>query len=95
MGVDEKLIEYLAELSKIELDENEKKLFSRQMVDIIGLMDSIGEADIEETLMDDSVLFSELREDISKESLKRDLVLENAPIKKDEFFVVPKIVEQE
>ena len=45
--------------------------------------------------MDDSVLFSELREDISKESLKRDLVLENAPIKKDEFFVVPKIVEQE
>lgn len=95
MGVDEKLIEYLAELSKIELDENEKKLFSRQMVDIIGLMDSIGEADIEETLMEDSVLFSELREDISKESLKRDLVLENAPIKKDEFFVVPKIVEQE
>lgn len=95
MGVDEKLIEYLAELSKIELDENEKKLFSRQMVDIIGLMDSIGEADIEETLMEDSVLFNELREDISKEFLKRDLVLENAPIKKDEFFVVPKIVEQE
>lgn len=95
MVIDKKLIEYLAELSKFELDENEKKLFSRQMVDIIALMDSIGEADIEETLVDDSVLLSELREDISKESLERDLVLENAPMKKDDFFVVPKIVEQE
>ncbi len=93
MAIDEKLIEYLAEISKFEVDENEKRLFVKQMTDIIGLMDSIGEADIEETIINDCVLLSELREDIAKESLQRDLALENAPMKKDDFFVVPKIME--
>lgn len=93
MAINEQLIEYLAELSKLELDDNEKRLLTKQMSDIISLMDSIGEADIEETLIDESMHLRDLREDIPRKSLDRKELLKNAAMKNDEFFVVPKMIE--
>lgn len=91
--VDEKLTAHLAELSKLEFTPEELAAMTRDMTDIIALMDKVCDFDPSAkpyTL--DSVDYEELRRDEHKPSYPNDKILENAKNTKNDSFVVPKVV---
>ena len=93
--LDTDLISYLANLSKIEVEDAEKEKLVSEMSAIVELMDAMNEVTIEDdlNLNGEGISLSNLREDEVVESFDRELVLANASHKKDGFFVVPKIME--
>lgn len=93
--LDTELITYLANLSKIEIEEAERERLVSEMSAIVELMDTMNEVTIEEgiNLNGEGVNLEDLREDQVVESYDRELILTNASHKKDGFFVVPKIME--
>lgn len=93
--LDTGLITYLADLSKLGVDEADKEKFVTQMSAIVELMDTMNEVvmDGEESLNNQGVAVEQLRDDQSVDSFNTEVVLANAAHKKDGFFVVPKIME--
>ncbi len=93
--LDTALITYLADLSKLGVDEAEKEKFVTEMSAIVELMDTINEVEMneEDSLNRQVVGLEQLREDQSIASYNTEVILQNASHKKDGFFVVPKIME--
>lgn len=93
--LDTALITYLADLSKLGIDEAEKEKFVAEMSAIVELMDTINEVEMneEDSLNRQVVGLEQLREDQSVASYNTEVILQNASHKKDGFFVVPKIME--
>lgn len=90
---DEKLTAHLAELSKLEFTPEELSQMTKDMTDIIALMDKVCDFDpaaAPYTL--DSVDYEELRKDTYKDSYPNEKILENADNVKNNSFVVPKVV---
>lgn len=88
-------VEYVARLARMSLTEEEKKLFSRQMGDIIHHLDKLNELDttgIEPTshVIEQKNVF---REDKAEASLPREEILAGAPDGTEEYFQVPKVIE--
>ena len=91
--VDKKLTQYLAELSKLELSEQEIERLTAEMSDIITLMDKVKEIDSStKTHTLPAVDYENLRADVPKTSLKTALIISNAKEVKDSTFTVPKVV---
>lgn len=93
--LDTELITYLANLSKLGIDEEHKEQMVLEMSAIVELMDTMNDVVFEEDadLQGEGVSIVNLREDKVIESFERDKLLANASHKKDGFFVVPKIME--
>ncbi|MCL2023420.1 MAG: Asp-tRNA(Asn)/Glu-tRNA(Gln) amidotransferase subunit GatC [Oscillospiraceae bacterium] len=95
MKIDKALIDYLEELSCLSLSEEEKIRLTGDLESILAAMDKLNELDTvgfqERNHPFDGV--NSFREDIVLPSLERELVLQNAPQRNAEAFVVPKTVE--
>jgi len=93
--LDTDLITYLANLSKIQIEDEEREKLVSDMSAIVDLMDAMNEITIEDdiNLNGEGVNLENLREDEIVESYDRENILANASHKKDGFFVVPKIME--
>jgi len=90
---DTNLTKHLAELSKINFTDNEIDVISNEMTEIVALMDTVTEFNIDETFASAApVEFSNLRKDEIKDSFPRKEILKNAKKKSDTCFVVPKVV---
>ncbi|MDD4700305.1 MAG: Asp-tRNA(Asn)/Glu-tRNA(Gln) amidotransferase subunit GatC [Oscillospiraceae bacterium] len=90
---DTNLTKHLAELSKINFTDDEIAVISNEMSEIISLMDTVTEYNIDETFASaDPVQFSDLRKDEIKDSFPREEILKNAKGKSDTCFKVPKVV---
>lgn len=95
MAIDKKEIEYIANLSRIELTEPEKEVFLHQLSGILSYIEKLNKLDTKEVkpmayTMNVSNVF---REDKLEPSISREDALSNAPSKSDAFFKVPKIIE--
>ncbi len=88
-------VDYLAKLIRIELTDEERDLFSRQLADILEYVNQLKEVDIEgvEPMYHAVALTNRFRKDEVRPSLDREKALSNAPKRKDGFFVVPKVIE--
>lgn len=88
-------IEHVALLARLELSDDEKKLFSKQVGSIIDYIDKLDKLDTSDVEPTAHVLpiKNVFREDKLKPSLPREKALQNAPGKNDNFFRVPKIIE--
>ncbi|PHV70582.1 Asp-tRNA(Asn)/Glu-tRNA(Gln) amidotransferase GatCAB subunit C [Sporanaerobium hydrogeniformans] len=93
--LDTALITYLAELSKIEVEEASRPKLVAEMSAIVELMDTMNDLILEEDFqkVGEGVHLNNLRTDVCKASYEREKLLQNALYKKDGFFVVPKIME--
>lgn len=93
--LDEKTITYLAKLSKLEIDDKYKEKLVSEMSAIVELMDTMEDVIIADdiNLNGEGMEVEGLREDKVVPSLEQELILKNAPHKKDGFFTVPKVVE--
>ncbi|MCD7741401.1 MAG: Asp-tRNA(Asn)/Glu-tRNA(Gln) amidotransferase subunit GatC [Ruminococcus sp.] len=92
--MDLEMVKYLAELGKLEFSDDALEKMAGDMTDIINLMDTIKEFDVEYDALKDNhnVGFNELRKDESKPSMATEKVLSNA-VNSADSFVVPKVVE--
>ena len=88
-------IDHVGLLARLELKDEEKELFSKQVGSIIEYVDKLNELDIDEVEPTAHVLpiKNVFREDELRDSLSREKALQNAPRKSDGFYKVPKIIE--
>ena len=89
------LISYLEKLGRISLTEEEKEKTRIDLSSILGYIDKLNELDTDsvEPLSHALPITNVFREDVVTNSDRRDIILSNAPDKKDGCFKVPKTVE--
>lgn len=87
-------VERIAALARLELTDEEKQLFARQLADILTYVEQIRKVDTTDVAPTSHVLAhrSELREDIVRESLPRSSALANAPLAGEGLFKVPRVI---
>ena len=92
MQIDDRLINYLEDLSHITLCEQEKQRVAGDLEKILHYMDRLGEIDTEGipecTHPFDDV--NSFREDRVSESFDRTRIMHNAPEMEDGMFIAPK-----
>ena len=88
-------VSYVANLARMHLSDEECELFQGQMEQVVGYMQKINELDLDgiEPTSHIKAVQNVFREDVCKEGLDRDVVLNNAPLSADGKFIVPKIIE--
>lgn len=93
--VSKEVIEYVADLSRINLAEEEKETLTKDLQDIIEFANQLESVNVEGIEATAHLMGVEnaFREDIVTNSEMREALLENAPTKKEGCFYVPKIVE--
>jgi len=87
-------VEYISKLAKLELSEEQKELFLKQLNDILSYFKKLNELDTEHVEPTSHILhFSNLlHEDTIKPSLSQETVLNLTQYKKDGYFKVPRIL---
>ena len=87
-------VQYVARLARLNLTDEEKKLFQKQLEDIVGYVHEIARLDVKDVQPLSSTAGSQnvLRPDEAKIGLPQQLVLKNAPLHDGQQFLVPKIV---
>ncbi|MDR1158163.1 MAG: Asp-tRNA(Asn)/Glu-tRNA(Gln) amidotransferase subunit GatC [Oscillospiraceae bacterium] len=95
MTIDDELIQYLEELSKLRLTPAEQAAAKEDLGKILGYMQTLSTLDTEgvEGLSHPLANENVFREDAARPSAARETILGNAPRQKDGCFVVPKTVE--
>ncbi len=95
--VDEKLVQEIASLARLDLTEDETKMFVSQFKDILDYVSVLNEVDTEDVppAYLSSANQSVMREDAIEESVRTEEFLANAPQAKDEYVLIPRVhVEQ-
>jgi aspartyl-tRNA(Asn)/glutamyl-tRNA(Gln) amidotransferase subunit C len=96
VSIDKKLVKHVAFLSRLELDEKESELYSKQLASILSYISKLNEIDtrdVRPTSHPLTTLKNVFRRDTLKKSLDVEAVLKNAPSKEGDFFKVPQVIE--
>ena len=95
MQITKELVEYVAELSRIKLDEASTEKMQKELGAIVNYMEILNQLDTEnvEPLSHVFNITNVMREDEVTASYDREDILRNAPEHTDETFIVPKTVE--
>ena len=88
-------VEHVARLARLELSEEEKKLFAGQMAAIFGYVEKLKELNTEGILPTSHAVPMEnaFREDVALPAFGTETALANAPDRVESFFRVPKVIE--
>jgi len=89
-------VSYVANLARIELTEEETRLFQGQLDQVLEYVEQLGELDVSnvEPTAHAVPLVNVLRADTPQPSLDNELVVANAPASREGQVLVPKINEQ-
>ena len=95
MEISKQQVEHVAKLARLEVSEDEKATFARQLSGILTYMDQLKEVDTAGVEPTATVLPTDnvFRDDVVQPSLTQERALANAPDQADGFFRVPKILE--
>lgn len=95
MAITKDKVKYIANLARIKLNQKEEEKLSKQLEDIIRFVDKLKEVDVSSIEPTSHILpiSNVFREDKLSESLPLKEVLKNAPQSKEDFFVVPKVID--
>jgi len=88
-------IDYVAKLARIALTPEEKETFSGQLKQILGYFEKLSQIDVSgvEPSAHANAVYNVWREDVSAEPMSVEKALLNAPAKRDNQIVVPKVVD--
>ena len=94
MSIGRKEVEHIASLARLALTEDEKKVYEKELRDVITFMDKLEELDTKDIdpaihILDINNVF---RKDEIQESLPIEDVLKNAPDSEENYFIVPSIL---
>ena len=93
--ITEDVVRYVAQLSRLRLDEKDVHKFQEQLARILDYIAQLNEVNTENIPPTSHVLSSMknvFREDEVKKSIPVEEALQNAPSKEKDFFKVPKII---
>lgn len=95
MSVTLKDVEHIAELARLKFSDEELESFTHQLNQILEYVEKLNELDTEnvEPLSHPVEGNNAFREDELKPSINREEALKNAPDSDDEFFKVPKVID--
>ena len=96
MKIDKNLINKISNLAKLEFDGDALKQIQEDMYKMLKYVEKIQELNTDNikpliTTIENS---SELRDDIPKNELNKEIVLKNAPSKNSDYFKVPKFIKK-
>lgn len=94
MKITKKEVIHVADLSRLDLDEDSIDKFAGQIANILEYVDKLGHADTERIPPTSHAIFlsNAFREDEEKPHLDRDRAIANAPEKEDGNFMVPRVI---
>ena len=95
MFIDKDKIKHTAKLARISLDEKKIDNLSKDLSNIFKFIEKLNKVNTENVEPLSSILDHSLRlrEDKVNDGNMRDRILENAPSKNENFFIVPKVIE--
>lgn len=93
--IDEAQVRHVAKLSRLDLTDDEVGRLSGELSAIVEYIEKLNELDVEgvEPLAHCLPIHNVFREDVVKESLSNEEALSNAPQRHDEYFKVPKVLD--
>lgn len=94
MNIDDSIIDKLAQLSKLNFDNEKKEIIKNDLNKIIGFMEKLNAIDTEgiEPLIYVNEDVNILREDIVTFSISKEEALQNAPHHDEDYIKVPKFI---
>lgn len=97
MAVSKKDVDYVAELARLEFDENEKEGLAEDLNQILAYFEKLGQLDTEneDIIVNPVYIENRFREDVVVPSLELNDVINNAPDKLEEYILVPPIMKQQ
>lgn len=95
MSIEQKDVEHVANLARLELTDAEKQRFTQQLNAILKFAEKLNELNTDQVEPTTHVLklSNVLREDEARPSLSQDVALRNAPDEDDGQFKVPAVLE--
>ena len=95
MKINKKDIEYIANLSRIDIAEGEKEMFIHQLSDILSYIEKLNKLNTQDVkpmayAISESNVF---RDDTLEPSISIENAMLNAPATMGEFFKVPRVIE--
>lgn len=94
MNIDDKTIDYIANVSKLEFKNEDKTAIKEDLNKIIAFVDKLN--DINTDNVEPLIYMTEgvnvLREDISQDTITHDEALKNSPDPDTDYFKVPKVL---
>ena len=96
MSVTKKDVEYIAELARLKLNEEEIEKYTVQLNEILTYVEKLNEIDTTnvEPLSHPVEGSNVFREDVVKPSIDREIAFRNAPDRSELFFKVPKVLDK-
>ncbi|MGB0525184.1 MAG: Asp-tRNA(Asn)/Glu-tRNA(Gln) amidotransferase subunit GatC [Flammeovirgaceae bacterium] len=88
-------IEYIAHLSRLDLEGNDEDKMQKDLDTILTWVEKLNEVDVDgvEPLYHMTENENTVRKDVANNSLSREKALKNAPQQDGEFFKVPKVLD--
>ena len=96
MNVSKKDVHYVANLARLQLNDDEAESLKEDMNKILGYMETLNELDtsnVEPLEHVTEITFSQFRKDEAKEPLSHEDALKNAPDADSDYFRVPRVIE--
>ena len=95
MSIDKDTVKHISKLARISLDEKKINNLSKDLSSIMKFIEKLNELNTDKVTPLTSIINTSLksREDDVKDGKIRDQILKNSPVKNEEFFVVPKVLE--
>ncbi len=86
-------VEHVAKLARLELTEEEKELYTKQLGDVLKYVDQMNEVDTSDVKPMTQVIdfVNVMREDVVHYEQTKEELMANAPEEENGFFRVPKI----
>ena len=88
-------VAYVAKLARINLSEDEAKIFQKQLDDVLKYVEKLRQVDVTDVdvAADAPAAFNVFRDDLPRDWFTAEQALSNAPRQANGLFVVPKVVE--
>ena len=95
--IDEAQVRHISHLARLKPTDEEVRLFSRQLSDILAYVDQLNEAATRDVPPTAHALpvHNIFRPDEPGDCFKPDLALNNAPQRDGSFFALPKVLDQD
>ena len=96
MEVTNELIEKLAQLARLRVEPEQREPLRRGMEELIGFVEKLQEVDTTGAapLLHMTTEINQLREDVVTTTLNRTEALQQAGLKDERYFLVPKVIKK-
>ncbi len=95
MSVDEATTRRVAHLARVRVGEDQIAPLARELSQILAFAEQLAEVDVTgvEPMTSVTPMTLKMRDDVVTDGSRRDDILANAPLTREGFFAVPKVVE--